>query len=50
MRLDYAVVNTPLSESCAVSSWITRDAETERLSFLLSGSGLYDYLFTDFSR
>ena len=32
MRLDYALVNRPLSERCAISSWITRDARTERLS------------------
>ena len=32
MRLDYAMVNAPLTERCTISSWITRDAQTERLS------------------
>ena len=32
MRLDYAMLNAPLAERCVVSSWLTRDAETERLS------------------
>ena len=32
MRLDYAMINRPIREECVVQSWITRDAETERLS------------------
>ena len=32
MRLDYALVNRPLAEHCAIRSWLARDAETELLS------------------
>ena len=32
MRLDYAMANSVLAERCAVSSWLVRDAETDRLS------------------
>jgi hypothetical protein len=32
MRLDYALVSPPLAERCVVSSWLTRDADTEKLS------------------
>ena len=32
MRLDYALVNAALAERCTLTSSITRDSETERLS------------------
>ena len=32
MRLDYALANRPLREHCVMSSWLTRDADTDMLS------------------
>ena len=32
LRLDYALANAALAERCTISTWLTRDAETERLS------------------
>ena len=32
MRLDYALANRVLTERCAASTWLARDAETEQLS------------------